>query len=82
MSNTEKLVLLHSNDMHGDFLAEARDGSEVGGVSLLSGYIKQQRERSPGGCIFQDRSPSGPDRQYKTADIGNLSIKRTGEKRE
>ena len=47
MDNIEKLVLLHSNDMHGDFLAEAKDGSEVGGVSLLSGYIKQQREENP-----------------------------------
>ena len=37
---TEKLVLLHSNDMHGDFLAESKDGNDEGGVSLLSGYIK------------------------------------------
>ena len=39
----EKLVLLHSNDMHGDFLAESKEGYHEGGVSLLSGYIKQVR---------------------------------------
>lgn len=39
----EKLVLLHSNDMHGDFLAEPKEGYHEGGVSLLSGYIKQVR---------------------------------------
>ncbi len=39
----DKLVLLHSNDMHGDFLAEAKDGHHIGGVSLLSGYVKQVR---------------------------------------
>ena len=39
----EKLVLLHSNDMHGDFLAEPRDGYKEGGVALLSGFIKQVR---------------------------------------
>ena len=43
----EKLVLLHSNDMHGDFLAEAKDGKEEGGVSLLSGYIKEVRDKEP-----------------------------------
>ena len=44
---TEKLVLLHSNDMHGDFLAEAKEGMDEGGVSLLSGYIKEVREKEP-----------------------------------
>ena len=47
MEKREKLILLHSNDMHGDFLAEAKDGTHVGGVSLLSGYIKKQREENP-----------------------------------
>ena len=44
MAATKKLVLLHSNDMHGDFLAEAKEGFDEGGVSLLSGYIKKVRE--------------------------------------
>ncbi|MCR4728667.1 MAG: bifunctional metallophosphatase/5'-nucleotidase [Lachnospiraceae bacterium] len=43
MKNTKKLTLLHSNDMHGDFLEENVDSSLVGGVSLLSGYINKVR---------------------------------------
>ena len=44
MENKERyrqLILLHSNDMHGDFLAENIDEKLVGGVSLLSGYISK-----------------------------------------
>lgn len=43
MKNLKKLTLLHSNDMHGDFLAEKVDEELVGGVSLLSGYISKVR---------------------------------------
>jgi 5'-nucleotidase len=37
----KKFTILHSNDMHGDFLAEAKTGQGglIGGLSLLSGYI-------------------------------------------
>ena len=38
MKNTKKLTLLHSNDMHGDFLEENVDSSLVGGVSRLAEY--------------------------------------------
>ena len=37
----KKLILLHSNDMHGDFLAENVSDELVGGVSMLSGYISK-----------------------------------------
>lgn len=42
---TKKFTILHSNDMHGDFLAEMRgeQGKLVGGLALLSGYINQVR---------------------------------------
>lgn len=43
MKNTKKLTLLHSNDMHGDFLTENIDSALIGGVSLLSGYINKVR---------------------------------------
>ncbi len=39
----KKLVLLHSNDMHGDFLADVIDSGLVGGVSMLSGYLDKVR---------------------------------------
>lgn len=42
----KKFTILHSNDMHGDFLAEAKSGHGhlIGGLSLLSGYINHVRE--------------------------------------
>jgi len=42
---TKTFTILHSNDMHGDFLAENRgeNGRLIGGLSLLSGYINQVR---------------------------------------
>ena len=43
MKNLKKLVLLHSNDMHGDFQAEQVDKELVGGISMLSGYINKVR---------------------------------------
>ena len=43
MKRTKKLTLLHSNDMHGDFLAEKVNETLVGGVSRLSGYIAKVR---------------------------------------
>lgn len=45
MKNLKKLTILHSNDMHGDFLAEQIDERLVGSVSLLSGYVNKVRRR-------------------------------------
>lgn len=43
---TKKFTILHSNDMHGDFLAEIKEGKKelIGGISLLSGYINKVRK--------------------------------------
>ena len=42
----KKLTILHSNDMHGDFLPKTdADGNETGGLPRLSGYINQVREQ-------------------------------------
>jgi 5'-nucleotidase/UDP-sugar diphosphatase len=43
--HTQKFTILHSNDMHGDFLAEigGESGSLIGGLALLSGYINKVR---------------------------------------
>ena len=43
MKQLKKLTILHSNDMHGDFLAKKVDDKLLGGVSLLSGYINRVR---------------------------------------
>ena len=38
-----KLTLIHSNDLHGDFLPTEQDGRLSGGISYLSGYVKKVR---------------------------------------
>ncbi len=43
MANLEHLTLLHSNDMHGDFLATEKDEKLMGGISMLSGYVNRVR---------------------------------------
>lgn len=43
----KKIVILHSNDIHGDFLAETQEGlseAQIGGLSLLSGYVNHVRK--------------------------------------
>lgn len=43
---TKRFVVLHSNDMHGDFLDEVQggEGGLIGGLALLSGYINKVRQ--------------------------------------
>ena len=45
MGSTKKFTILHSNDMHGDFLAEqaAGGGPLSGGLALLSAYVNKVR---------------------------------------
>lgn len=43
MPELRNIVLLHSNDLHGDFLAEKVDETLLGGISMLSGYVKKVR---------------------------------------
>ena len=44
MARMKKLTILHSNDMHGDFLPHiGEDGLETAGLPRLSGYINQVR---------------------------------------
>ncbi len=44
--HTKKFTVLHSNDLHGDFLAEVEKGNGelIGGLALLSGYINKVRK--------------------------------------
>ena len=52
----KKLTILHSNDLHGDFLAEEVDARLIGGVSMLSGYVGKVRreEKNTIYCIAGD----------------------------
>ena len=56
MENIKKLTILHSNDLHGDFLAEQIDEKLIGGVSMLSGYVGKIRreEKNTIYCIAGD----------------------------
>ena len=56
MSEIKKLTILHSNDLHGDFLAEKVDERLIGGVSRLSGYLSKVRkeEKNTIYCIAGD----------------------------
>jgi len=42
---TKKITILHSNDIHGDFLGElkGKKGKLLGGLALLSGYVNKVR---------------------------------------
>lgn len=39
----KKVTIIHSNDLHGDFLPEENNGVMTGGVARLSGYINMIR---------------------------------------
>lgn len=47
MKNLKKLTILHSNDLHGDFMAKEVDQELLGGISMLSGYIDKVRHEEP-----------------------------------
>lgn len=46
MDHLRKLTILHSNDMHGDFIEKEIEGKTVGGISMLSGYISKVRKET------------------------------------
>lgn len=56
MADIRKLTILHSNDMHGDFLEEEGKDQLIGGVSMLSGYVNKVRkeEKNTIYCIAGD----------------------------
>ena len=56
VSDLKKLTILHSNDLHGDFLAEKIDEKLIGGASMLSGYVGKVRneEQNTIYCIAGD----------------------------
>ena len=78
MTHLKKLTLLHSNDMHGDFLAKQENDDLLGGVSMLSGYLNKVRkeEKNVLYAIAGDMlSGSLIDSEYKglsTIEITNL----------
>ena len=76
--NKQKLTLLHSNDMHGDFLAEQKEGFNEGGVSLLSGFIKKVRAEEENviyaiaGDMFRGSVIDSEYKGFSTIDLMNF----------
>jgi len=76
--NRKKLTILHSNDLHGDFLAENVDDRLIGGVSRLSGYVNQTRRDEPNtiyciaGDMFRGSVIDSEFRGVSTIEIMNM----------
>ena len=63
MANMKKLTILHSNDLHGDFLAEEVDTKLIGGVSMLSGYVGKVR-REEKNAIWPKKKKTKKTKKY------------------
>ncbi|MCL2339399.1 MAG: bifunctional metallophosphatase/5'-nucleotidase, partial [Actinomycetia bacterium] len=78
MAHLNNLTLLHSNDLHGDFLTEKVNEKLVGGISMLSGYVSKVRAEIPNTlyCIAGDMlQGSIIDREFhgiSTIEIMNM----------
>ena len=78
MKHLKKLTLLHSNDLHGDFLVENVDDKLVGGVSMLSGYVNKVRREEENviyavaGDMFQGSLIDSEFKGVSTIEIMNL----------
>lgn len=51
MERYRNLTILHSNDLHGDFLSKTLDETLLGGISMLSGYVGKMRREEPN-CVY------------------------------
>ena len=78
MKHLKKLTILHSNDMHGDFLSKEVDHRLTGGVSMLSGYIQKTRRENENviyaiaGDMFQGSLIDSEFKGISTIEIMNL----------
>ena len=86
MKNLKKLTILHSNDLHGDFLAEQVDEKLVGGVSRLSGYVNKVRseEKKPEEAVetpIEKKAPAKKVSQKKASVKKTASAKKPAPKK-
>lgn len=78
MSNYKELTILHSNDLHGDFLSRKLDVTLLGGISMLSGYVNMVRRQVPNtlyciaGDMLQGSVIDSEFRGISTIEIMNL----------
>ena len=78
MAEYKKLTLLHSNDLHGDFTVQKVNDKDVGGVSMLSGYIDRVRKEEENvlytisGDMFQGSLIDSEYKGISTIEIVNM----------
>ncbi|MDL2235167.1 bifunctional metallophosphatase/5'-nucleotidase [Christensenellaceae bacterium OttesenSCG-928-L17] len=78
MGKYKHLTLLHSNDLHGDFLSKELDEALLGGISMLSGYVNRVRAEVPNtlyciaGDMLQGSVIDSEFRGLSTIEIMNL----------
>ena len=78
MKHLKKLTILHSNDMHGDFLSHTVDNKLLGGVSMLSGYVQKTRRENDNviyaiaGDMFRGSLIDSEFKGISTIEIMNL----------
>ena len=78
LKHMKKLTILHSNDLHGDFLADEVDKGLIGGVSMLSGYVSKVRNEEQNviyaiaGDMFRGSLIDSEFRGISTIEIMNL----------
>ncbi len=78
MTNLKKITILHSNDMHGDFMAKEKNNEMLGGISLLSGYVSKVRKETENvvyviaGDMFRGSLIDSEYRGISTIEIMNM----------
>ena len=74
---TKQLILLHNNDIHGDFVPHQIDGMDTGGLPLLAGYVNRVRKEEKNvlyaiaGDVFQGSIIDMEYRGISTIDLIN-----------
>ena len=80
MPNLKKLTILHSNDLHGDFMAKEINKEPLGGISMLSGYINKVRHEEENvlytisGDMFRGSIIDSEYRGLSTIEIMSLRV--------
>lgn len=74
-----KLVLLHSNDIHGKFVGEKKDGKLKGSFAQTAGYVEKVKEEEDhviyciAGDVFQGSLIDSDFQGLSTVDILNMA---------
>ncbi len=73
----KRLTILHSNDLHGDFFPQEKDGITTGGINYLAGYVKKVRSEEENvlyvnaGDMFRGSVIDAEYRGLSTIDLMN-----------